>query len=85
MRRRSRCVNVKTDRARKDLTLARLAIYFFILKSTMLSVTARHALRALVSLAAEPDDKPMLGKELAERASIPANYLSKIHQFRVSR
>jgi Rrf2 family protein len=44
----------------------------------MLSITAKHALRALVSLAAEPEDKPMLGKELAERASIPANYLSKI-------
>jgi Rrf2 family protein len=44
----------------------------------MLSVTAKHALRALVSLAAEPDDKPMLGKDLAGRAAIPANYLSKI-------
>lgn len=44
----------------------------------MLSITAKHALRALVSLAAESDDKPMLGKDLAERADIPANYLSKI-------
>lgn len=44
----------------------------------MLSITTKHALRALVSLAAESDDRPMLGKHLAERAAIPANYLSKI-------
>lgn len=44
----------------------------------MLSTTTKHALRALVSLAAGPEDKPTLGKDLADRAGIPPNYLSKI-------
>ncbi len=44
----------------------------------MLSATARYALRALVNLAAEPDGKPLLGKDLSKAADIPPNYLSKI-------
>ena len=44
----------------------------------MLSVTSRHALRALAHLAAADDAKVLLGKDLAKRAEIPANYLSKI-------
>jgi Rrf2 family iron-sulfur cluster assembly transcriptional regulator len=44
----------------------------------MLSTTAEHALRALTHLALLPEGASMLGRELAERAGIPANYLSKI-------
>ncbi len=44
----------------------------------MLSVTARHALRALTELARSTDESAMLGRELAKRAGIPKNYLSKI-------
>lgn len=44
----------------------------------MLSATARYALRALVNLAAMPDGKPLLGKDLSRLAGIPPNYLSKI-------
>jgi Rrf2 family protein len=44
----------------------------------MLSVTAQHALRALSVLASLPDGVLLLGRELAKRAGIPANYLSKI-------
>lgn len=44
----------------------------------MLSVTARYALRALTHLAAIPEGESLLGKDLAVRAEIPANYLSKI-------
>jgi Rrf2 family iron-sulfur cluster assembly transcriptional regulator len=44
----------------------------------MLSVTVQHALRALLVLAGLPDSEFLLGKELAKRAGIPANYLSKI-------
>src|SRR6266542_1388551 len=44
----------------------------------MLSTTAEHALRALAELARLPEGSSMLGRELAEHASIPANYLSKI-------
>jgi Rrf2 family protein len=47
-------------------------------KSTMLTTTSEHALRALTHLARLPDGASMLGRELAEQASIPANYLSKI-------
>jgi Rrf2 family iron-sulfur cluster assembly transcriptional regulator len=46
--------------------------------STMLSVTARHALEAMAVLAGLPDGGYLLGKELARQAGIPANYLSKI-------
>ncbi len=44
----------------------------------MLSVTSQYALRALAQLATQPAEASMLGKELAEKAEIPANYLAKI-------
>lgn len=44
----------------------------------MLSVTSKYALRALTHLAAVPEGETMLGRELAKRAQIPGNYLSKI-------
>ena len=44
----------------------------------MLSVTSKYALRALTHLAALPEKESMMGKDLAKRAAIPANYLSKI-------
>jgi Rrf2 family transcriptional regulator, iron-sulfur cluster assembly transcription factor len=47
-------------------------------KSTMLTTTSEHALRALTHLARLPEGSSMLGRELAEQADIPANYLSKI-------
>jgi Rrf2 family protein len=47
-------------------------------KSTMLTATSEYALRALTHLARLPEGASMLGRELAEGAGIPANYLSKI-------
>src|SRR5438067_5838232 len=47
-------------------------------KSTMLTTTSEHALRALTHLARLPEGQSILGRELAEQAGIPANYLSKI-------
>lgn len=44
----------------------------------MLSVTSQYALRALAQLAKDGSERSMLGKELAERAEIPPNYLAKI-------
>jgi hypothetical protein len=44
----------------------------------MLTMTSEHALRALTRLALLPEGSSMLGRELAEQAAIPANYLSKI-------
>ena len=44
----------------------------------MLSVTSQYALRALAQLARQSGQKSMLGKELAEKAEIPPNYLAKI-------
>lgn len=44
----------------------------------MLSATTQHALRALVHLARLPAGESLLGRDLSERASIPANYLSKL-------
>ena len=44
----------------------------------MLTTTSEHALRALTRLARLPDGASMLGRDLAEQAGIPANYLSKI-------
>ena len=44
----------------------------------MLTVTSRHALRALAHLASLPEGTTLLGKDLAKRAGIPPNYLSKI-------
>ncbi len=44
----------------------------------MLTATTEHALRALVHMASLPKGESILGRDLAERASIPANYLSKL-------
>jgi Rrf2 family iron-sulfur cluster assembly transcriptional regulator len=44
----------------------------------MLSTTSQYALRALTKLASQPPSQPMLGRDLAAQADIPANYLSKI-------
>ena len=44
----------------------------------MLSTTSEYALRALTHLARLPRGGAILGRELAEEAEIPANYLSKI-------
>lgn len=44
----------------------------------MLSITTEHALRALSLLASAPDAASLLGRELSERADVPATYLSKI-------
>jgi len=44
----------------------------------MIGTTTEHALRALVHMARLPWGTTILGRELAERAMIPANYLSKI-------
>jgi Rrf2 family protein len=44
----------------------------------MLSMTTEHALRALSLLASAGDGASLLGRELSERADVPATYLSKI-------
>jgi Rrf2 family protein len=44
----------------------------------MLTATTEHALRALVHLVRLAPGESVLGRDLAERANIPANYLSKI-------
>lgn len=44
----------------------------------MFSTTTEYALRALVILAQLPENEILLGRDLARRAEIPANYLSKI-------
>jgi Rrf2 family protein len=44
----------------------------------MFSVTVRYALRALAELAALPEGATLLGKDIAQRAGVPSNYLSKI-------
>jgi Rrf2 family protein len=44
----------------------------------MFSTTSEYALRALVHLAREPEGSWLLGQDLAARANIPSNYLSKI-------
>lgn len=44
----------------------------------MVSVTAEHALRALVEMASIPEGNTIRGRQLAEAAGIPPNYLSKI-------
>lgn len=44
----------------------------------MLSTSATHALRAVALLAAEGPDRPLLGRELARRMRVPADYLSKV-------
>ena len=44
----------------------------------MFSTTTQYALRALVVLAEQSGDELILGRDIATRASIPANYLSKL-------
>jgi Rrf2 family protein len=44
----------------------------------MLTATTKHALRALVHLSRVPDGQSILGRDLAEQAKIPANFLAKI-------
>lgn len=44
----------------------------------MISMTSEYALRAMASLATQPSGRAILGRELAESADIPANYLAKI-------
>lgn len=44
----------------------------------MISTTSQYALRALGFLASQPQDQAILGRDLAESAGVPANYLSKI-------
>jgi Rrf2 family transcriptional regulator, iron-sulfur cluster assembly transcription factor len=46
--------------------------------STMLTTTSEYAIRALTHLARLPKGETLLGRDLAEKAAIPANYLSKI-------
>jgi Rrf2 family protein len=53
-------------------------LYFFIPKSTMVSVTTQHALRALTHLATLADGVAISGRDLAVATGIPVNYLSKI-------
>ncbi len=44
----------------------------------MLSTTSKYAVRALVELARTAEGERVLGHDLAARAGLPANYLSKI-------
>ena len=44
----------------------------------MFSTTTQYALRAVVHMARLPKDSWILGRDLAERACVPAHYLSKI-------
>jgi Rrf2 family iron-sulfur cluster assembly transcriptional regulator len=44
----------------------------------LISTTSQYALRALGCLASQPPDQVVLGRDLAESAGVPANYLSKI-------
>lgn len=44
----------------------------------MVSTTTEHALRALVEMASLPEGNTIRGKQLAQAAGIPSNYLSKI-------
>ena len=44
----------------------------------MLTTTSEYALRALTQLARLPEGASILGRQLAEGAGVPANYLSKI-------
>jgi Rrf2 family transcriptional regulator, iron-sulfur cluster assembly transcription factor len=44
----------------------------------MLSASATHALRAVAWLAAQDGERAMLGRDLARRVRVPADYLSKV-------
>ena len=60
---------MRASRGRTDFDIADL---------TMISVTAQHAVRALLELASVPGGEALGGRDLARRASIPRNYLAKI-------
>ena len=48
------------------------------------SPTCQHALRALIYLASEEGNGPILGRRIAEREDVPQQFLSKIlHRLRV--
>jgi Rrf2 family protein len=47
-------------------------------RSIIVSTTTTYALRAAVHLARLPEGQSILGRDLAESISVPANYLSKI-------
>lgn len=44
----------------------------------MVSQTSEYIMRALIYLAENGNDKPVLSKEIAEKTEIPKNYLSKL-------
>lgn len=44
----------------------------------MLSITAQYALRALVYIAGQNGDQPVLAKEIAAHTGVPLQYLSRI-------
>jgi Rrf2 family protein len=44
----------------------------------LFSLTCEYAFRALAHLASDDEDTAVLGRDLAERANVPASYLSKI-------
>jgi Rrf2 family protein len=44
----------------------------------MISQTSEYVLRALVHLASRGNSEPVLAREIAEKAEIPRNYLSKL-------
>src|SRR3990172_5277182 len=47
-------------------------------QSVILSVSATHALRAMAWLAAHGGDGAILGRDLAKKLKVPADYLSKV-------
>jgi Rrf2 family protein len=44
----------------------------------VLSTTAQYALRAMVYIASQPPDRPVLAREIAARTDVPIQYLSRI-------
>lgn len=44
----------------------------------MLSTTAQYALRAMVYIAAQPVETPVLAKEISAKTGVPLHYLSRI-------
>jgi len=44
----------------------------------VLSTTAQYALRAMVYIAAQPVEKPVLAKEISAKTAVPLHYLSRI-------
>lgn len=46
----------------------------------MISMTSRHAIKALIGLARAEGEGAVLGRDLADSADVPRNYLAKILQ-----